>query len=260
MTDSELHQSEPRSYTELLQQNQALRQEIEALRAQEARIWSLFAETSRKTQIYSASIKAAVSSLLNYDIFWDHATHHEFLTPIDSSVNQVSDMIALLTLAFRAQANSLTLNRDPHLLQEILSISQIIIKKKYPDLLLAVSFPSEGKPVLVDYEYLGKALQLLYEVFYSRGLTGEIQAAAQEYDNGWHLDFTGLDAQIVHVIEQMSRCRAQPESAEVLLPENILKLHLVCEILHLHEISVEILDEPDKGPILRLNVPDLTPA
>ena len=173
------------SYDELLKENLALRQEIEILKAQYPHTWSSFAETSRKLQVYSASIKAAVSSPLNYDIFWDHANEHEFLVTIDSSVNQVSDLMALLTLAFRAQANSLVLSRDLHLLQEILSVSQTYALRKFPKLRLSISFPPEGKPVLVDYEYLSKGLQMLYEVFYERDPLRSIQVVALEYEHRW---------------------------------------------------------------------------
>ena len=150
------------------------------LQAQETFVWNLFAETSRKLQVYSASIKAAVSSLLNYDIFWDSKNQHEFLETIDSSVNQVSEMIVLLTLAFRTQANNLVLSRDLHLLQEILSVSHAMAMKKYPDIRLEVSFPSDGMPVLVDYEYLTKALLLLYEVIFAQAPAGSLRVEASE--------------------------------------------------------------------------------
>ena len=107
------------SYDELLQQNRALRSEVETLNRQSVYLLGVYAETSRKLQLYSASIKAAVSSLLNYDIFWDNANQHEFLETINSSVNQVSELI-VLTLAFRGEAGSLVLKRDPQVFQEIL--------------------------------------------------------------------------------------------------------------------------------------------
>ena len=112
MTNSNHPRQDPLSYDELLQQNQALLHKVEEFQEQENYIWNLYADTSRKLQVYSASIKAAVSSLLNYDIFWDSKNQHEFLETIDRSANQVSEMIVLLTLAFRAQANNLVLSRD----------------------------------------------------------------------------------------------------------------------------------------------------
>lgn len=246
------------SNDQLLAQNTALRQEIEDLRAQEPVIWNLFAETSRKLQVYSASIKAAVSSLLNYDIFWDSTNQHEFLETIDSSVNQASEMIVLLTLAFRAQANSLVLSRDSHLLQEILSVSQSIALKKFPDIRLEIAFPPEGKPVLVDYEYLTKALLLLYEVLFAQAPAETIRVLASETEGAWFLDFIGLDPQVIKIIEQMHRCKTQPASNDLLSAENILRLHIICEIMHLQQISIDAMDESDRPTILRLTVPDFT--
>ena len=258
MMSSEHPKQEPLSYEELLRQNQALRQELEGFRSQESVIWSLFAETSRKFQVYSASIKAAVSSLLDHDIFWDSANQHEFLESIDNSVNQLSEINALLTLAFRAQANNLVLSTDFHLLQEILSASQASALKKIPDLKLDISFPQEGKPVLVDYEYLNKALVLLYEVFHSQIPAESIHVVASETDGSWYLDFSGIPSSIVGIIEQMHQCKTQPKSNELLSAENILRLHVICEILHLQQISVEIAGDPEQSPTLRLCIPDIT--
>ena len=259
MMNSDSPRQDLLSYDELLQQNQALLHEVEELRIQENIIWNLLAETSRKLQIYSASIKAAVSSLLNYDIFWDSTNQHEFLETIDSSVNQVSEMIVLLTLAFRSQANNLVLSRDSNMLQEILSFSQTNALKKIPDIRLEVSFPADGKPVLVDYEYLTKALLLLYEVLFAQAPAETIRIAASETVGGWFLDFSGLDPQMIKGIDQIYHSKAQPASYEFLSAENILKLHVFCEILHLQQITVEILDEPGRLPIMRLRVPEIAP-
>ncbi len=245
----------PLSYDELLQQYHALLGEMDELNAQNIVAWNLLAETSRKLQVYSASIKAAVSSLLNYDIFWDSANQHEFLETIDSSVNQVSDLIVLLTLAFRSQANSLVLKRDEQMLQEILSVSQTNALKKWPGIRLEVSFPLEGKPVLVDYEYLTKTLLFLYEVFFARGLSEPLRMVASESGDCWFLDFIGLDPSVIQVVDQMYQCKTHPEGTDFLLSENILRLHIACEILHLQEITVHVLDEPGHLPILRLCIP-----
>lgn len=259
MMNSNRSRQDPLSYDELLQQNQGLLHEIEELQTQENFVWNLYAESGRKLQVYSASIKAAVSSLLNYDIFWDSKNQHEFLETIDNSVNQVSEMIVLLTLAFRARAKNLVLSRDSHLLQEILSVSHTIAVKKNSDIKLEISFPSDGMPVLVDYEYLTKALVLLYEVFFAQAPAQPVRVVASETERAWYLDFIGLEPQIVKIIDTMDHCKAQPASNEFLSAENILRLDVICEILHLQQITVEILDEPGRLPILRLRVPQVAP-
>jgi hypothetical protein len=54
----------------------------------------------------------------------------------------------------------------------------------------------------------------------------------------------------------MHYCSAQPASNEYLPAENILRLHVVCSILHLQHIIIEIIDESEQLPILRLRVPE----
>lgn len=259
MMNTESPKQDSLSYDALLQQNEALRQEVEELRTLDTFVWNLFADVGRKLQVHSASIKMAVSSLLNYDIFWDITNQHEFLESIDSSVNQVSEMIVLLTLAFRAQANGLELRKDYHLLQEILSVSQIAATKKYPEIKLEISFPPTGRPVMVDYEYLIKALLLLYEVLFAQAPAKSIRLEARESADAWLLDFVELDPQLARIIEKMHYCSAQPASNEYLSAENILRLHVVCNILHLQRITVEIVDESEQSPILRLHVPEAEP-
>ena len=98
-----------------------LRRQLAEFRARNRAMWSLLAEISQKLQASSTSIKAAVSSLLDYDIFWDGSTQHEFLETIDESVDQGSNLIMLMMLAFRSEADSLEMKPEPHALQEILS-------------------------------------------------------------------------------------------------------------------------------------------
>lgn len=255
--NSETPNHDSLSYDELLEQNRALRAELDEFRMQEAAIWNLFVETSRKFQVYSASIKAAVSSLLDHNILWDNANQHEFLQTINSSVDQVSEVTALLTLAFRAQANSLVLSTDFHLLQEILSSAQDTALKKMPGISLEISFPREGKPVLVDYEYLNKALVLLFEVLFTQSPAGPVRVVASEMDGAWRLDWSGANPAILRVIEEMHHGKTQPGSNEILSAENMLRLHVTCEIFHLQQISVDVLEEPGQSATLRLRVPDV---
>jgi hypothetical protein len=255
MENSERPKPNSLSYDELLQQNLILRHELEEFRSQESFIWNMFAETSRKFQVYSASIKAAVSSLLDHNIFWDASNQHEFLQTIDSSVDQVSEITALITLAFLAQANNLVLSSDFHMIQEVLSSSQSIAARKMPEIRLKIDFPLQGQPVFVDYEYLSKALVLLYEVLFTQSMSQPIRIVASERNGFWALDLFGASQLTLRIIDQMHRCKAQPESNEILSAENILKLHLMCEILHLQQISLDIMDGPEQGRILRLRVP-----
>ena len=77
---------------------QDLRQEVEQLRLTNQMLWALLADISKKMQVSSAAIKASVSSLLGYDIVLGTAAQHELLEVIESSTDQVSKNITLLTL------------------------------------------------------------------------------------------------------------------------------------------------------------------
>ena len=74
-----------------------LHQEINHLNSTNQTLWSLLVNISTKMQISSTVIKASVSSLLGDDIIWDGSTQNELLEIIDSSANQVSKQIMLLT-------------------------------------------------------------------------------------------------------------------------------------------------------------------
>jgi len=157
---------EPASISEdsLMQQNSDMPRELLELKAVNRIKWTLLVDLSRKLQASSASIKAAVTSLLDREIFWDPNTQFEFLTGINEGVDSASSLILLLSLLSRAETGSLALKRDPHELQEILSVVQEHFSKNYPKLALKVKFPSEGKVVQVDYDYLVIVLRILFEV------------------------------------------------------------------------------------------------
>jgi K+-sensing histidine kinase KdpD len=244
------------SYEEMYQQNLDLRRELEELRTNLQSVWALLVDASRKLQISSASIKAAVSSLLNYDIFWDGANQHEFLTTINTSVDQAAKLVALLALAFRAEESSLELKRESHNLQEIISIVQDHGAIAFPKLILAITLPEEGRPVLVDYEYLIIALELLCEVFEVAAGMEHIQVQATENQDSWFLDFKELDLAIVQLILSPLDWQADRLAVSQSLPlDYLLRLHVARQILRLQGISVEILDNMTGKSALRLRVP-----
>ena len=70
-----------------------LNRELEEAKAINQSMWSLLVEITNRLQMSSSAIKAAVSSLLDHDIFWDGSTQHELLEIIDNSADQVSNQI-----------------------------------------------------------------------------------------------------------------------------------------------------------------------
>ena len=167
MTDKAEEQSRL-TYDQLVDQNRQLQTALEAAKAEKYFAWDLFLEVGRRLQVSSASIKAAVSSLLNYEILWDPANQHEFLQTIDNSIERSSRLAILLTLAFRAEAGKLELHPEPQIFQEIMAILQADISTEYPDLVDTFGLPQEGKHVVVDYEYLILSLKYLFEFLNTR--------------------------------------------------------------------------------------------
>ncbi len=117
MTDRDTHLT-PENL--LLQQNLALRQEIKEIKAIHQNVWELLVIISRGLQISSASVKAAVTSLLNNDILWDISTQYEFLQTIENSTDNLSDLVMLVSLVSRLQVDKIQLRLEPQHLQEIL--------------------------------------------------------------------------------------------------------------------------------------------
>lgn len=244
---------------ELYRQNQVLRAELERSLARRAYLWTLFVEANRRLQVSSASIKAAVSSLLNYEIFWDPGNQHEFLKTIDTSADKVARLVLLFTLAFRAEAGSLEMKPEPQSFQEILAVVQadVASRLKFP---MRFSLPKEGKPVMVDYEYLTLAIGFLFELFDSGENSGKIQVQAIENEQNWFLEISGVDEAALDLIQNMHACKTDSSIAVKYthLPEQILGLHVACEIFHLNEIDLEAIKKAGEPAILRLIVPVFT--
>lgn len=247
----------PATYEDLLQENSALRKDLELAQISREYFWNLFVEASRRLQVSSASIKAAVSSLLNYEIFWDPANQHEFLKTINLSVDKVGRLISLFNLAFRAEAGSLAIKPEPQSLQEILAVVQANAVTRFPKLQTKFILPKEGKPVMVDYEYLIIAFSFLFDLFGAGDKTDKIKVAAVENQKDWRLDIAGLDPGIVDLFQTMHSCRADVAAVAKYahLPEHVLGLHVACQIFNLQAITMEIAANTAGDPILRLVVP-----
>lgn len=251
--DAGIKPPEKLSYEELEMQNEQLRHDLERAAVREKFAWLTMVETSRRLQASSASIKAAVSSLLNYDIFWDGANQHEFLVTINASIDHVSDLVKLVALESRVEAAALELKREPHFLPEILSGAYMHSLRRFPKLDLKIDLPEEGSLVEVDYSYMTLALDLLFSVLEPRTGKLELQISAYEEANCWMVQFSGLDLALVTQIMDMFAYRIQPGVINNYSSENLLKLHIACEILQLQDIQA--LVEEEKTETVRFRVP-----
>lgn len=243
------------SYEALQQQNRALREELAGLKAENQTAFALLVDTTRRLQATSTSIKAAVSSLLNYDILWDASNQHEFLETINISVDLLTQLVTLLALRFRVEAGELELKCEMQSLQEIISAVQVKLLKNGSENRLDVSFPSSGSLVWVDYGYLIASLELLIGVISSRMGPQKIRIIAEEQPENWLVSFVDLD----HEIAEAIRIKNQPKENFMvdthLSSENILKLYTALDLFHMQDIQVELADGSDGQQTLHLSVP-----
>ncbi len=132
-------------------------------------LWSLYADVSQRLQVSSASIKAAITSLLDNSIIWDRSAQREFMQTIDKSIDHISGMMAAMTLAMQSEGGILRLGLEPSSIPEILFRAVDGLEKSAPGLAVTLALPGEGRLALVDYDYLRMALKLLFEALISAG-------------------------------------------------------------------------------------------
>ena len=208
----------------------------------DAVMWSLVSDISQSMQIAFASIKAATSSLLGGDIFWDAATQHEFMQTVDNSVDDLSDLTAVMTMAMRSQNGTLALRLEPNSLQEILSRAKDEAQKHARRAVIELTLPAETRLARVDFECLLMGLRLLVEVLIS---TRENQSAPlsiqlQEDAEGWQILFHGgISGFAADIVNWM--CTKAPEGAffpAALRAETKLKALTATKLLALHAIRM----------------------
>lgn len=151
------------SKSKLREQVIKLRRQLERSEAKNRALWLLLEEITDRMQISSAGIKAAVTSLLDYDIVWDGTTEHDFLEIINNNVDIVSREIMLITLASKIETGQLELVPEPNSIEEIISNVVDILASKYPDCQMKVEINANDKPVFVDFDYMVMALLFLLE-------------------------------------------------------------------------------------------------
>ena len=223
-------------------------------------MWILLAEVSRGLQVSSASIKAAVSSLLDYDIFWDGSAQHEFLETIDDSVNQEANLIMLMTLAFKSAANNLAMKREPNDFREILSTVVDTISAGIPETDIKIDIPSEGSSVLVDYGYLAVGLRLLLEgLLESKIAPQPLELRAVETRTHWSLEIGYLTDSGVELIRNLANSQIYDlMQTKEFSPESILKLFTASQIFQQQDIQLNVPEEVGLNHRMELLIPSVT--
>lgn len=226
----------------LEQENALLQTRLKQMEARERFLWGLLLETSRKLQSSSASIKAAVSSLLNYDIFWDIANQREFLETINVSIDQVSELVMLVNIESRLRGGTLEFKREPHYIQEIITLVRVNLLRKQPEFVLQTNFPDDGKLVDVDYSYLTIALENLLTLVSGGFKTSPIQLSANQENDRWHITIAGIDPKVAALINDYCLADISLADRPPVTGETALQLHIAYEILKLHEIQLAVAD------------------
>ena len=247
MNNKQLNTDQP-SYDQLLKRITALEEKLQLIQSSNHYIWNLFTETARGLQLSSTSIKVAVSSLLSHDIFWDPPNQHEFLETINESTNKITQLVALLTLAFRAEAGSLILNPEPQVLQEILAIIQNKTNTRFVDLHIDLMMSSSEKTVHIDYEYSIMAIMYLIDFMHHDPMEKSAIITADERGGLWFVDFIGFNTIAIKQIHAMCVTKIQSPLIEQssFMPEKILGLHIACEILNMQQIENVIIEKQGK--------------
>lgn len=257
MPEQQNMETETSTIANLQTQVQELQHQLDEMKTMNKAMWDLLVRIGNRLQLSSTSIKAAVSSLLDFDIFWDESTEHEFLQAIDDSINEMADSIVLMTLAFRSQARSLQIETEPNMIQEVLEVLQRDIAKNGNRLQIHLQYPPNGKPVLVDYQYLYVALKLLIEVIIDEMQeTERVSIRANETGDCWHLNIDGLEAPIITIFHHFFEYpRDLSAYVSQILPENTLKLVTACRILYLQNINLCLPQASEETTSLCLIVP-----
>ncbi|MCA9872689.1 MAG: hypothetical protein KC441_03520 [Anaerolineales bacterium] len=238
-------------------QIQVLQDDLAQIKTNNQVIWGLLVQIGNRLQRSSTAIKTAVSSLLDFDIFWDETTQYEFLQAIDSSVNEMADLIVLMTLAFRSQAKTLEIEAEPNSLQEILVSLQTTSNKNGRETKLETYYPSEGEPALVDYQYLSLALTLLIEVIFSEDKDAvKLSIITFKSSDYWHLQIKHINPSIVAIVRHFfEQANDIVTIANQTLPENALKLITACRILYLQNIQLCEKDSALNPTAICLQIP-----
>lgn len=192
------------SKNKLREQVIKLRRQLERSEAKNRVFWFLLEEITDRMQISSAGIKAAVTSLLDYDIVWDGTTEHDFLETINNNVDIVSRKIMLITLASKIETGQLELVPEPNSIEEIISNVVDILANQYPDYQMDVDISTNSKPVFVDYDYMVMALLFLLE--FIAEMNGEAEAChmkANEVGSDSVIQISGVNHKVRVLISEL---------------------------------------------------------
>ena len=179
------------------------------------------------------------------------AAQHELLEIIESSTDQVSKNIMLLTLVSKMATDTFIINPEPTEVPEILSSVNGTVAKNYPDLPLDLNVQTPGKPAYVDYEYLSIALVMLCELIVQMQPSPRpLSIAAVESKDHWAVDIGEVNQEVLDTLLKASASGSDELLQDAhLLPTRRLQLYVVYEILERLSIKISTLSSDTDEPV-----------
>lgn len=232
---------------------------IESPRPADNALWGIFADISQGLQVSSAAIKAAVSSLLDTNIIWDRSAQYEFMQNIDQSIDRVASLMAVMTLAMKAESGRLEPALEPSNVQEIIFRVVDAVGKSQSGTSFELDLPATGRPAYVDYDYLRIALTILLEALLSAGrnVPAAVAIRAEEQTASWRVTISGpFKEPAIDLLAWLDSPLTQPLPPARRLPsEVILKAFTAYRLLEQQHISLQSAIQNSPSPALTLTIP-----
>lgn len=229
--------------------------------AAERDFWTMMADVSQSLQMSSASIKAAITSLLDNTIIWDRSVQHEFMVSINESIDRSFPLIAAMTLAMKSEGGALDWVIERCSIQEILSRVVDALKRDGVETPITLSLPDEGKPVLVDYDYLRIALKMLLDALFNANGARPIalHIRAEEDVSHWRVYFEGrFSRQAAELIAWLAADSEQRRSFPGgIHSEIMLKAFTASRMLNQQQIELSVPAEIPAATSFMLIIPSI---
>ncbi|MEJ5201493.1 MAG: hypothetical protein WHV66_04600 [Anaerolineales bacterium] len=201
--------------------------------------WSILERMIQRVYMSFATIKTAVSSLLDFEILWGDNSKLEFLKAIDIGVNQASNTIKLLMLLVLLKENKTTLNQELHLIQEIVSAAYKRVKSDYSEISVKLDLQDQGDPIFVDYEYTVTGIELFIEFFGEIGFSN-VEIFGKEIKDNWIVLIGGpSENSAIKTLQNLLETNANLENIlEFVSADCLLKFLIAHRVLTIQNIRV----------------------
>lgn len=253
-----MNQSQHRLEVEL----NRLREENEQVKAQYQQCldfdrlnWHLSMTMNTKLQLSSTSIKAAVSSLLDRNIFWEVSAQQEFLETIRQSIDQISDRLFQMALVNLLHAGSLDVSLKFYVLHELMREVQERSAQTSGKDLHYQDFVAKGSLVFVDYRCFVHALSILFSIV---NADGALSLSLDSESRHYVLSLSNLPDSVLSVVQSIIQKKWEADSLYHDLPaEKVYGLILVVRLLEYQGIHLLLDMSQPKG--MRIEIPFVEP-